>query len=335
MKRATLVLAGLALLVGGVGQAKADFIYGTAQVSGGLVESPTNGNALFPVSDGPNYGFPASASAANSSGVMTGSGSANVNLVELPGFTDGFTWQLHTQMQLSYNTPPDFFPRPYGGVISTATWQDVLLLSNTDPLLVGHTLRLNFQATGFLSAMNGAEVGNTLAATGTNSPDPSFGQLATQQVHAELHWDQSSPVFSGAWDSMTLLGGGFYRGTFHLDIPIVPGLSYIAGEPGGFYYSLSDSAGSPSGGQLVTAIESAADPAGFLSITLPDVGNVTPESLGVSVTFQSGIVSPNLQPSATAVPEPSSIALLATATLTVLGYFGWRRRGRAAAKKVA
>lgn len=322
MKRATLLLAILSVLVGG-GRAEAGLIHGSAQVSGLLEDR-------LPVNDGPNYGLAVSASASKAGSQVGGSGHADVNLVELPGFNDGFTWQLHTDAQVSWNAFVSFFPPP-GFLTSNATWQDVLVLSNTDPALVGHTLRLNFYADLFLNntATGPGDVpwaGTLLTASGTNIANPSQSDIASQSAGTNLLNPRLGIPLGilGSWDTLQAVGGGFYHGTFHLDIPIVPGQGYIAGQPGSFYYSLLDQ--SSIGGQAASGVASAGDPSGFTSITLPDVGNVTPESLGVSVTFQSGIVSPDLQPSA--VPEPSSLAL----TLTGLG---WRRRRTAAAKKAA
>ncbi len=50
---------------------------------------------------------------------------------------------------------------------------------------------------------------------------------------------------------------------------------------------------------------------------------VTPESLGYSVSFDSGMASPNVS----SVPEPSSVVMLAMGTVGLLGH-GWLRRKR-------
>jgi hypothetical protein len=333
MTRATLVLVALmvvALFLGGVGQAKADFIYGTAQVSGTLLPGGVPSGS---VNDGPNFGFPVSASASNTAtGVFgstaAGSGSADVGLVQLSG---GFTWQLHSQSHASEESPQNV---NFGGdptvasVTSRALWQDVLFLSNTDPHLIGHTLRLNYIATGSLGGTSstvtgGGDAETKLIATGSNDPNLPINSFPSTTADASLNLGDGSFAHSG-WD--TLVGSSSYTGTFHLDIPIVPGGGWIAGQPGSFFYQLADFTAVDAEEQnLFTSQGDAADPAGFLSITLPDVGNVTPESLGVSVTFQSGIVSPDLQPSATAAPEPASLTLLGLGGLC-LGGRAWRRR---------
>jgi hypothetical protein len=143
MKRATLMLAALALLLGGVGQARAGFFSGTAQIIGTVYDS------FFPtyISDGPNNGTPVSASASGSAtgelASITWSGQANVLLVPPPGLSEGVTWELKTHAQMSFQFPSGSPPQiqDFG---SEATWQDVLVLSNTNPSLVGNTLRLNF-----------------------------------------------------------------------------------------------------------------------------------------------------------------------------------------------
>lgn len=57
------------------------------------------------------------------------------------------------------------------------------------------------------------------------------------------------------------------------------------------------------------------------SITLPEFGDVTPESLGIEFAFGSGLPSPNL-----AIAEPSSLVVwLGIGAVSLFGY-GWRRK---------
>ena len=292
MKRATLVLSILSLLVGG-GRAKAGFIYGTARVSDFIDNASVNG--------GPKNGVPVSASASISATYADDTGNAVVSLVPPPGLSEGLTWQLHTDAQASWYA--DISSHAANVILhSTAIWQDVLVLGNTDPALVGNTLRLNFYADISLSNSSVADAGTVLIASGTNISNPSRNDMSSSSFGTSLSgpfWG-SQFLTTGSWDSMQDHGDGSYEGTFHLDIPIHSGEGYLPGEPGSVYYSLLDE--SRASGQSSWGVASAGDPSGFMSITLPDVGNVTPESLGVSVTFQSGIASPDVEPSA--VPEP-------------------------------
>jgi len=315
MTRAIPILVVMITLSGEPVQAGAAVFSGSAQVSA-TVSDGIDGNA----NDGPNAGFPASASVSQTWGSpgqsATASGQADVSLITPPGFSQGFTWQTSTQAHFSTFLLQPIFP--VGRVTSKAVWQDVLFLSSTDPNLVGGTLRLNFRADLDYSIEGvgpGANTVTDVTVVGTNDRN---APMSTAEAHTG--YNTVNQTASG-WDSlvsvMPVSHGADLTGAFHLDIPIVPGKGYVSGVPGSFYYQVGDV--SDVSGQWSGSMD-AADPFGFDSITLPDVGNVTPESLGVSVSFASGIIPPN------ATPEPSTLALFGVGIVALTGGYSWRRR---------
>ena len=106
---------------------------------------------------------------------------------------------------------------------------------------------------------------------------------------------------------------------FHLDIPISSGVGYM-NIPGALYFEVALRSQAYLNGSDARVL--ASDPSYFTAITLPDVGNVTPESLGITVTTDSGTASPNVA----AVPEPSSSLVLAGVGVAGMLGYGWHRR---------
>lgn len=297
------------------GVAKADLIPASAYVRGELNNNDSGLPGLF--SDGPNVGPTAAASASGSvidalNGISaSGFGNASVSLVPVQ---DGVSWSLHADADYSMSTNGSSTSYV---VRSIASWQDILYLGSTDPNVVGHTLRLTFSSTGMLQQEGAGGQQDTYVYLNANGgAQVSTGTVASAGVEVQFNGSVDT-----RWDSFTQYSDGSYAGTFHLDIPINPGQGYLGNVPGSVYYQLSDTA--EIAGQSEYGISAfASDPIQFLSVTLPDVGNVTPESLGVSLTFASGTVSPN------AVPEPGSIVLLVIGMGTVIGHATRRRKPR-------
>jgi hypothetical protein len=278
----------------------------------------------------------------NSSDVtLSVSGSATSRLV------GGRYWELGATTSVSASYPDGNLKFISAYQESNAYWQDVLYLSNTDPALVGHTVRLNFVSTGSVgdpvvsnipvrNPMFVAGVGAIEEAEGSNYgtgqgfPGGEFFSHSAPLVIAAAAVSTSGTDFTHSnWD--TFAGGisGGYGGTWHLDIPLV-GSGYIDGIPGSVYFQVhsfvhiqSNSIDGAFGTTSMSA--SITDPTSFLSVTLPDVGNVTPESLGVSVTFASGAVSPNLT---STVPEPSAIVVASMLFGMFGGVWAYERRMR-------
>ncbi|APW63913.1 hypothetical protein BSF38_05500 [Paludisphaera borealis] len=210
-----------------------------------------------------------------------------------------------------------------GGASANASWEDLLFLSTYHPDIVGNTIRLNFRAQGEVFR-SGDSLGGGGSSVGLNLAGSSYDVSWMTTSAAYVNRTGNGLVHSG-WDSFSG-GAAAFDGWTHIDIPILfgvggPGTGYLG--TGGVYFSVNlgaQTGGRASSGPLGADLH-AWDPFQFVSVTLPDVGNVTPESLGVGITFDSGISSPNLA----TVPEPSSLVLCGTGAL---GFCCFLRRGR-------
>ncbi len=325
MQRIMLAAEVLGLVVGAAGWARADLITNHAatgvQVSAGYpaIGGSDNEQGVYSSSSlvGP-------VTKTDSAGTVTASGTATSGGV-VGGSYDASDFRLTSLAQISVTGNGE------GGAFGGAFWRDILFLGSTNPALVGSTLRINVEATGELGytglSSNGGPA-TSVSITGYNGS----GQYSSA-VGASL---SASGVLSqgSGWDSFSSnpLSGGHigYTGTFYLDIPIVQGGGYVGAIPGSIWFQITDD--SSAGGQFPfsyypTDSLYAADPLSIVSFTLPDVGNVTPESLGVSLTFDSGLLSPNVQ----SIPEPSSLTLSLIAMVGLLVY-AWRRRSLSVAK---
>jgi hypothetical protein len=310
------VLFGLAFLA--TTQLKADLILYHATTS---VSVPD-------LSDGPNVGHLASsASASNGDAQLSGSGSASAS--GNPGGRFTLVEEAHSSAQGANNF--------LAGVNSIADWKDVAFLGHPNTAVVGNTLRFTFHSHGFVTGPtvpNGGSGSLSAKANGSNGTDQVFQSGAVATVNGSPLDPSKSQFVAGGWDGISPVNGTLgpqygavfsFSGTFHLDVPIIPGKGYL-GIPGAFYFEINEDANAVPGGFDTGGSSSAGDPTGLqlASVTLPDVGNVTPESLGVSLTFDSGIASPNLS----AVPEPSSLMLSAIGGVVMTVAFCWRRRGQ-------
>jgi hypothetical protein len=314
MKRSALVAAALTLLlVAMVAESKADLIsdHALTEVTGQVPGVP-----------GFNTSFSEHLGSSSSDGASSSGGGASqfVNCLAqalVSGGQFSLTSSVSASASLSLSNPQAGASQASGN--ASAQWQDVLFLGSTDTSVLGHTLRLTFGSVG----------GGTIADSGLGSGGGGYDAEKAVTVADFVNSRSVNPLFTSSggptpntgWDSFTGDASN-YRGTYHVDISINPSTGAF-GIPGAFYFDIQsiDGATARAGNLGTSESVSSFDPTQSLSVTLPDIGNVTPESLGVSVTFDSGILSPNL----TAVPEPSSFVLARIGAAGLLAY-GCRRR---------
>ena len=196
-------------------------------------------------------------------------------------------------------------------ILSKATWTDVVRIQGEDlPEYLTFTYYVRgsvFAAGDFAWASFFVEAITNQRVFGGDSM--SSGKTASGEVVVES---------SSEWS--TVPGG---KGVV-FQVPIFPVLTPDGSIVGVGLWSIEASAliGVGAG----TARSNYSHTALFGLVTLPD--GRTPEEAGYTLTFDSGLTSPNLL--ATAVPEPASLTLLGIGG-TCLSIFRWRRRRATAA----
>ena len=248
-------------------------------------------------------------------------GSATSSLI------DGF-FSLASSATASVATVEGDTARRWGYASAQAQWYDIINLETMNTDILGNTLRINFYVEGSVEIGGGASAGATKGAFTNKTVWLYTDDNATPDAISEsfVSLGYFDGLTTGGWNGGLTMEGGAYTGRFSVDVPIDEGGWTYGGLGGGLGIRMfaTSTAGVDTGGDpsLTFGYARAYDPMFFESITLPDKGNVTPESLGVSLSFDSGMQSPNRTSS---VPEPGSLAIFLTG-LPAMAFALARRR---------
>jgi hypothetical protein len=339
MKRATLVLASLGLMFGGVGQAKADMVFGPSaslQLFGTGWGGQIDSNATDPHVGDNN---PALGTLSVS---VTGTGASILPASYTQSSYDGgfyanydpttgklSPWQLDGYIQINASATV----RAAGGTLGLDLTNSTNVLIDPATSPIGGYAFSGFSSTAQVSQQD--QINLTWTKTGpipsevqdlltkglingyllegslqAGSPTGFYGNPEISATVGLTVDAINSPVFS-----QELVGSGVdtITPTLSIGVPLKASGDGVHFSTPTYSVGLQinvDNAGSGSFGHTLA----------FQSLTFAD--GSTPEQRGFEVDFASGIESPN---AAATAPEPSTLTLLGIGTVA-LGGCGWRRR---------
>lgn len=234
-------------------------------------------------------------------------------LAEAQGLPGPYSWALKNLASVS-STLTDVMGGGFQ-VESKASWMDNVTLTGANTETV--TLYFSFVVTGFAASgwydesyPGGGGINHIMGVYVDNAPlqlwDSHYSESGTDSTFAGIGYD-SDGSFSGS-------------GSFAMTLSLTSGEAGVASATTGYsvFSNLWANArnGFATGDFSHTTV--------LTAITLAD--GSTPESQGYTLSFDSGLLSPNLRPAST-VPEPASLPLaLVGVTVAVMGYGSGRLR---------
>lgn len=219
------------------------------------------------------------------------------------GSPGDYSWYLGVQASSSY-----------ANSFARAWWDDeVTVTAPVESVL----LRFHYATTGSLHAQDhfhGGGAGNAFAEFSVNAG--AFGGEASElRAGMNRHQTFGDDVYSSPGMDLDSDGTFAGRGFFDMELFLRQGADGRFSGSQTYQVMVSAIANAGWGTASVDSLHTVS----LSGLTLAD--GTTPESAGYTVTFASGLLSPNLAPNP--VPEPSSLALIG---LGAASFVAWRRR---------